>query len=155
MRNGCILFEQSNAHRCERHTLHSIVDLLRGTLHTTNGRDIEPTHLVLFRKPTQVITIFIKRLEILVSQKNICISHMEGGMVWITLDVPKGHMPKGPNILKNFDFYMIIQQELIESSDNALNHYNDSHPLEKISKGVYKTMSPKAMPFFFFILQDN
>ena len=57
---------------------------------------------------------------------------MEGGMVWITLDVPKGHMPKGPNILKNFDFYMIIQQELIESSDNALNHYNDSHPLEKI-----------------------
>ena len=74
---------------------------------------------------------------------------MEGGMVWITLDVPKGHMPKGPNILKNFDFYMIIQQELIESSDNALNHYNDSHPLEKISKGVYKTMSPKAMPFFF------
>lgn len=32
------------------------------------------------------------------------------------------------------------QQELVEVSDIALNHYNETHPVGKISKGVSKAV---------------
>jgi hypothetical protein len=37
-------------------------------------------------------------------------------------------------ILINFEFCLIFQQELIEASDIALNHYNETRPLERTSQ---------------------
>ena len=36
----------------------------------------------------------------------------------------------------NFEFCLIIQQELVEASDIALNNYNEIHPFEKTSEEV-------------------
>jgi hypothetical protein len=44
-------------------------------------------------------------------------------------------------VLINFGFWLILQQELAEASDIALNHYNETHPLERTSQGVSKAMS--------------
>jgi hypothetical protein len=44
-------------------------------------------------------------------------------------------------ILINFEFCLIVQQELAEASDIALNQYNKTHPLERTSQGVSKAMS--------------
>ena len=44
-------------------------------------------------------------------------------------------------VLINFGFWLILQQELAEASDIALNHYNETHPLERTSEGVSKAMS--------------
>ena len=62
-------------------------------------------------------------------------------------------------VLINFEFCLIIQQELAEASNIALNHYNETHLLEKTSEGVSKAMSitvnKKRVMFFFLILQNN
>ena len=44
-------------------------------------------------------------------------------------------------VLINFGFWLIFQQELGETSNIARNHYNETHPLERTSKGVSKAMS--------------
>ena len=62
-------------------------------------------------------------------------------------------MPKGPNILINFEFCLIIQQEFVEAIDIVLNHYNDPHSFEKTSKGVSKTMSTKTIWYSSFSKQ--
>ena len=44
-------------------------------------------------------------------------------------------------VLINFEFVFIVQQELAEASDIALNHYNEIHPIERTFEGVLKAMS--------------
>ena len=55
---------------------------------------------------------------------------MEGDIVWRILDVLKGHMPKGSNILINFEFCFIVQQKLGDDSNIAPNHDNEIHSFE-------------------------
>ena len=74
-------------------------------------------------------------------------------MVWRTLDVPKKYMPKGPNILINFEFCLIIQQEFVEAIDIVLNHYNDPIPLRKHQKEFQKQCPQKQCGFLVF--QNN
>ena len=40
-------------------------------------------------------------------------------------------------ILIDFEFCLISQQEQVEVSDIAFNHYNETHHLERTSEGVY------------------
>ena len=80
------------------------------------------------------------------------------GIVWNTLDVPNGHMSKGPNKFINFEFIWFFQQEFADASDITLNHYNETHPLERTSKRVVKAMSTivtKNVQFCLLVLQIN
>ena len=61
-------------------------------------------------------------------------------------------------VLINFEFCLIVQQELVKDKDIALNHYNETRPLERPSKWVSKAISTdvnkkQAMLFFGFTKQ--
>ena len=44
-------------------------------------------------------------------------------------------------VLIHFEFVFIFQLELAEASNIALNHYNETHPVERTSEEVSKAMS--------------
>ena len=44
-------------------------------------------------------------------------------------------------VLINFGFCLIFQQEIAETSNIALNLYNETHSLEQTSEGISKAMS--------------